>query len=147
MKLRGKVLASCVALAAAVLLGLATGARAQARDFRGSFTVTHQLQWDKITLAPGEYRLHLSTREYPMVTISTKEGAVKGFAMSRSVTDYKGSGAAALVVVTAANEPTVHSLLLPEQGIELTFRPDLELATQGTEQTCRPEEVTIAAAK
>jgi hypothetical protein len=147
MKLLRRFTGSHAVFAAAVLLGFAASANAQVEAYRGSFTVTNQLHWGKATLEPGNYTLEVGSGGTPMVTIRRKDGKGEGLVASLGVSQYKGADETALLVAIAGNERTVYSLRLPEQGIELTFQPELKREMQRAEQARNQEAMPVLEAK
>src|ERR1700720_3880992 len=82
---------------------------AAAEDAHGSFTLTHEVHWQKCVLGPGDY------------TFSLKSAGPSEFLMLRGI---NGTGTNAMMLVNDVESPTpeeVSSMALPEYDMVLHF--------------------------
>lgn len=96
---------------------------ASAQEAAGTFTLTHEVHWQKAVVPAGEYRFAIGA-EGPaeMLTLHKVSGNAAGFMLL--VTDVEASqpsGPSQLVVVSRTGERFVSTMLLPEFGMTLHF--------------------------
>jgi hypothetical protein len=120
---------------------------ASAQDATGTFTLTHQVHWQKAVVPAGEYRFTLGS-EGPaeMLTLRKVSGNATGFMLL--VTDVEASqpsGPSQLLVVSKPSGRFVSTMLLPEFGMTLHFAVPAE--TTEVAQTAANTIQTASAAR
>ncbi len=103
---------------------------ASAQDATGTFTLTHEVHWQKAVVPAGEYRFTLGS-EGPavMLTLRKVSGNATGFMLL--VTDVEASqpsGPSQLLVVSKPSGRFVSTMLLPGFGMTLHFAVPAETA-------------------
>jgi len=115
---------------------------ASAQDATGTFTLTHEVHWQKAVVPAGEYRFTLGSEgSAEMLTLRKLSGNATGFMLL--VTDVETSqpsGPSQLLVVSKPSGRFVSTMLLPEFGLTLHFAvpaetPEVARATTDTIQT------------
>src|SRR5579864_8825476 len=132
--LRNRVLV-IAALALAAVCASAIPASAQA--YKGSFTLAHEVRWQKAQLPASDYTFEIRSLSMPATMI------VKGPDGSQFVTavvvDQKASDRSMLIVENRGSSSAISELRLAEAGVSLHYaRPkapkDVELAQVTREQ-------------
>jgi len=120
---------------------------ASAQDAAGTFTLSHEVHWQKAVVPAGEYRFTLGS-EGPaeMLTLRKVSGNATGFILL--VTDVEASqpsGPSQLLVVSKTGGRFVSAMLLPEFGMTLHFEVPAE--TTQVAQTAANTIQTASAAR
>ena len=113
-------------LAALVMTPLFVGsARAQGADsvYRGTFTLTEQINWGKSVLLPGRYTMTIASIGNPAVVKVHNEDTGEGFRVVTGVREETTAGRSALFLQAKNGRAAVQSLSLPQLGIVLIYEP------------------------
>jgi hypothetical protein len=107
---------------AASLLAIAPSP-ASAQEARGSFTLMHDVRWEKATIPAGEYGFSYdASNPSPVLVLSKLNGARAGFMMLVPATERtKASGGDRLVLESTPEGSYVSAMELPGFGITLEF--------------------------
>ena len=102
-------------------------ARAQGSDtvYRGTFTLTQQINWGKSVLHPGHYTMTIASIGNPAIVKVQNEDTGEGFRVVTGVREETTAGTSALFLQAKNGRATVHSLSLPQLGIVLIYEPGL----------------------
>lgn len=102
-----------------------SSARAQGADtvYRGTFTLTQQINWGKSVLRPGHYTMTIASIGNPAVVKVENEDTGEGFRVVTGVREGTTASTSALFLQVKNGRATVHSLSLPRFGIVLVYEP------------------------
>ncbi|MFZ0276414.1 MAG: hypothetical protein WA254_02350 [Candidatus Sulfotelmatobacter sp.] len=96
---------------------------ASAQDAAGTFTLTHEVRWQKAVVPAGKYRFTVAASgPGEMLTLRKVDGSGAGFMLL--VTDAENSRPlddSRLVVVSRPSGSFVSTMQLPESGLTLHF--------------------------
>lgn len=110
------------AVLAASLLAIAPSP-ASAQEAHGSFTLIHDVRWERATVPAGEYRFSYdASNPSPVLVLSKLNGARTGFMMLVPATERAtASGGDHLVLESTPEGSYVSAMELPGFGITLEF--------------------------
>jgi len=96
---------------------------ASAEDGRGTFTLSHEVHWQKVVLQPGEYTFSLVTMgPSEFLTIRALDGGrTSAMLMSTDVERSQPDDVSQLVLVERGGQSFVSALELPEYEMTLHF--------------------------
>jgi hypothetical protein len=105
-----------------------TSVLASAQDARGSFTLTHDVQWQKVAVPAGDYKFSVELRgPSEMLTLTKVSGEGSGFMIlvndvdSVAPTAVAASDNGKLTLVSQSGNRYVSSMELPAIGKTLHF--------------------------
>ena len=132
--LRNRVLV-IAALALAAVCASAIPASAQA--YQGSFTLTHEVSWQKAQLPAGDYTFEI--RSLSMPAVMTVKGPNGTQFVTAVVVDQKASDRSMLIVENRGSSSAISELRIAELGKSLRYATpkapkDVELAQVTREQ-------------
>jgi hypothetical protein len=116
---------------------------ASAQDGVGSFTLDHEVHWQKAIVPAGKYRFRITTSGPSKILILSKISG-KGAGFMLLVNDVAESGpadASRLIVVSRAGGSFVSTMEVPEFGVTLHFR-----VPEDTREVARTVATTTVAA-
>jgi hypothetical protein len=116
--------------ALAAIFASATPAAAQ-QAFKGSFTLTHEVRWQNVTLSAGDYTFEIKSISVP--SLITVKGPNGSSLIPALVANDKVSEQSMLVIETHGNVSAVRELRLSNIGRSLRYAApkapkDVELA-------------------
>jgi len=105
---------------------------AAAEDARGSFTLSHEVHWQKVVLRPGNYTF--TVRSYgpsDFLTLRRTDGTgPEAMLMAQDVETPKLNEGSRLVLVSRGGQSFVSTLDLPNYDITLRFVVPAEIASK-----------------
>jgi hypothetical protein len=113
-----------VCAAALVLSALNfTPSLASAQDAAGTFTLTHEVRWQKAVVPAGKYRFTVAVSgPAEMLTLRKLDGSGGGFLLLVTETENsRPSDDSRLLVVSRPSGSFVSTMQLPESGLTLHF--------------------------
>jgi hypothetical protein len=111
----------------------------------GKFTLTHQVQWGKSVLQPGNYTITIESTGSPIIArVRKSDGEAGIFVMSAARSESTG-GVNALLIKERNGQPVVHSLALADLGMLLIY--DLSLAREAVQEAREKQMVPVLWAK
>ena len=121
--------------------------QAFAQDAAGTFTLSHEVHWQKAIVPAGEYRFTLGADgPEELLTLRKVSGNAAGFMLL--VTDVEASqplGPSQIVVLSRTSGRFVSTMLLPQFGMTLHFAVPAE--TSEVAQTAASTTQTASAAR
>ena len=105
---------------------------AAAEDARGSFTLSHEVHWQKVVLRPGNYIFTVkSFRRSDFLMIRRTDGTgSEAMLMAYDVETPKLNEGSRLVLVSRGGQSFVSALDLPNYDITLRFAVPAEIASK-----------------
>jgi hypothetical protein len=105
---------------------------AAAEDARGSFTLSHEVHWQKVVLRPGNYTFTVKSfgpSDFLMLRRTDGTGA-EAMLMAYDVETPKLNEGSRLVLVSRGGQSFVSALDLPNYDITLRFAVPAEIASK-----------------
>lgn len=96
---------------------------AAAEDAHGSFTISHEVHWQKVVLRPGSYTFSVkSFGPSDFLTLRRSDGTgPESMFMAGNVESPKADEVSRLVLVSRGGQSFVSALALPEHDMTLRF--------------------------
>lgn len=132
-----KSLRMLVIAAFALAAVCASAVPASAQSYQGSFTLTHEVSWQKAKLPAGDYTFEI--RSLSMPATMTVKGPDGSQFVTAVVVDQKASDRSVLIVENRGGRSAISELRLAEVGKSLHYATpkapkDIELAQVTREQ-------------
>lgn len=100
---------------------------AAAEEAHGSFTLAHDVHWQKVVLRPGKYTFDVrSFGPSDILTVRRVDGSKEAVMMVEMVDAPKANEASRLVLVSRSGQSFVSAMNLPAHDIALHFAVPLE---------------------
>jgi hypothetical protein len=103
---------------------------AAAQDAHGSFTLAHEVHWQKVVLRPGSYIFTVKSfgpSDFLMLRRTDGTGA-QAMLMAEGVETPRGNQVSRIVLVSRGGQSYVSTLQLPDHDIALRFVVPAEMA-------------------
>jgi hypothetical protein len=103
---------------------------AAAQDAHGSFTLAHEVHWQKVVLRPGSYIFTVKSfgpSDFLMLRRTDGTGA-QAMLMAEGVETPQGNQVSRIVLVSRGGQSYVSTLQLPDHDIALRFVVPAEMA-------------------
>jgi len=144
-KVQGLAVSKVLFAALSMGLILAGIAQAQIPTFTGKFTLTHQVQWSRTVLQPGDYTVTIAGMSAPtFVLIGDASGRPVAYFLGQ-VDDGKATGGNALLVGEKDGRQRVYALALADLKKMLVY--DRAMAKEEVTEAHAPQTVPVTLAK
>lgn len=104
---------------------------AAAKDARGSFSLSHEVHWQKCVLRPGDYTFSIKTMgSYEFLMLRGLNGGTSAMLLVNNVESPKPDEVSRLVLVSRDGQSFVSAMELPEYDMTLRFAVPTESASK-----------------